>query len=296
MGKFRFRGRRHRSREPRQGIPLRAMVPNMVTSLATCAGITSIALSSEGRFHEALIALLVACICDGMDGRIARLLKASSKLGAELDSLADFVNFGVAPAMFMYFWLTGKTFGAEAAAVTNPVMVRAVLGCSLFYAMCDCFRLARFNTMLEQDPIPYWKHFFTGVPAPGGCWMVLTPYILLEEAPLLNLKALPGVASLVASADFARPILGMAMLLFVGVLMASRLPTISLKAVHVGRRARLPVMAFAMFLIACLFWDLWLTLGILGALYVLTVPLTGLVFLKVRAKYERGLTSRPDKV
>ena len=272
------------------------MVPNMVTSLATCAGITSIALSSEGRFHEALIALLVACICDGMDGRIARLLKASSKLGAELDSLADFVNFGVAPAMFMYFWLTGKTFGAEAAAIASPVMVRAVLGCSLFYAMCDCFRLARFNTMLEQDPIPYWKHFFTGVPAPGGCWMVLTPYILLEEAPLLNLKALPGVASLVASADFARPLLGMAMLLFVGVLMASRLPTISLKAVHVGRRARLPVMAFAMFLIACLFWDLWLTLGILGALYVLTVPLTGLVFLKVRAKYERGLTSRPDKV
>ena len=296
MGKFRFRGRRHRSREPRQGIPLRAMVPNMVTSLATCAGITSIALSSEGRFHEALIALLVACICDGMDGRIARLLKASSKLGAELDSLADFVNFGVAPAMFMYFWLTGKTFGAEAAAIASPKMVRAVLGCSLFYAMCDCFRLARFNTMLEQDPIPYWKHFFTGVPAPGGCWMVLTPYILLEEAPLLNLKALPGVASLVASADFARPLLGMAMLLFVGVLMASRLPTISLKAVHVGRRARLPVMAFAMFLIACLFWDLWLTLGILGALYVLTVPLTGLAFLKVRAKYERDLTFRPDKV
>ena len=296
MSKFRFRGRRHKDREPRQGIPLRAMVPNMVTSLATCAGITSITLSSEGRFHEALIALLVACICDGMDGRIARLLKASSKLGAELDSLADFVNFGVAPAMFMYFWLTGKTFGAPAAAITNPAMVRAVLGCSLFYAMCDCFRLARFNTMLEQAPIPYWKHFFTGVPAPGGCWMVLTPYILLEEAPLLNLKALPCVDALAKSTDVALPLLGMAMLLFVGVLMASRLPTISLKAIHVDRRARLPVMAFAMFLIACLFWDLWLTLGILGALYVLTVPLTGLVFLKVRAKYERGLTSRPDKV
>ena len=87
-------------------IPLRTIVPNLVTSMAACAGITSISLSSEGRFLHALIALLVACVCDGMDGRIARLLKASSKLGAELDSLADFVNFGVAPAMFMFFWLT----------------------------------------------------------------------------------------------------------------------------------------------------------------------------------------------
>ena len=267
------------------------MVPNMVTSLAACAGITSITLSCEGRFSEALVALLIACICDGMDGRIARLLRASSKLGAELDSLADFVNFGVAPAMFMYFWLTGKQVGVETAAITNPVLVRAVLGCSLFYAMCDCFRLARFNTMLEQDPLPYWKNFFTGVPAPGGCWMVLTPYILLEKAPLLHLKDIPGVTATISS-----PFFGMAMLLFVGALMASRLPTISLKSVHVSKRARLPVMAFAMLLIACFFWDLWLTLGVIGALYILTVPLSGLAFLRGRAKYERDLTSAAEKV
>lgn len=291
MSKFRFRGRRRREHASRQAVPLRALVPNMVTSLAACAGITSISLSSEGRFSEALVALLVACVCDGMDGRIARLLKASSKLGAELDSLADFVNFGVAPAMFMYFWLTGKTFGAAAAAITPPAMVRAVLGCALFYAMCDCFRLARFNTMLEQDSVPYWKHFFTGVPAPGGCWMVLTPYLLVEKATFLHLQDIPGVVAVAHS-----PVFGMAMLLFVGALMASRLPTISLKAIHVSKQARLPVMAFAMLLIACLFWDLWLTLGILGALYILTVPLTGLVFLKVRAKYLRGLTSTVEKV
>jgi len=108
MGKFRLRGRRRRAREDRADrIPVRAIVPNLVTSLAACAGITSISLSSEGRFMPALCALLVAVVCDGMDGRIARLLNASSKLGAELDSLADFVNFGVAPAMFMYFWMTG---------------------------------------------------------------------------------------------------------------------------------------------------------------------------------------------
>jgi CDP-diacylglycerol--serine O-phosphatidyltransferase len=275
MGKFRFRGRRRRNRQEGGTIPLRALVPNLVTSLAACAGITAISLSSEGRFKEALVALLIACVCDGMDGRIARLLKASSKLGAELDSLADFVNFGVAPAMFMYFWLTGGPLHAGC----DPRVVRAVLGCSLFYAMCDCFRLARFNTMLEQDPLPYWKHFFTGVPAPGGCWMVLTPYILLDS---LDVAARwPDAHRFFSSAPF-----GMAMLLFIGVLMASRLPTISLKAVHVPREKQRFAIAVGLFLIGCLFFNLWLTLGVVGALYILTVPLTGLVFLKIRAEYE----------
>ena len=281
MGKFRLRGRRRERRIRREmAVPIRAMVPNLVTSLAACAGITSISLSSEGRFMEALYALLLACVCDGMDGRIARLLKASSKLGAELDSLADFVNFGVAPAMFMYFWLTGGPLHVyENGVAANPHLVRAVLGCSLFYAMCDCFRLARFNTMLEQDPLPYWKHYFTGVPAPGGCWMVLTPYILLSA---LGAKTRwPAVHDF-----FSHPAFGMGMLLFVGVLMASRLPTISLKAVHISKSAQRPVFAAGLFLIGCLFFDHWLTLGVIGALYVLTVPLTGLVFLKGRAKYE----------
>lgn len=290
MGKFRFRGRRHRSREPRQGIPLRAMVPNMVTSLATCAGITSIALSSEGRFHEALIALLVACICDGMDGRIARLLKASSKLGAELDSLADFVNFGVAPAMFMYFWMTGgPTHTLADGTVVSRVLVRIVLGCALYYAMCDCFRLARFNTMLEQPTLPYWKHFFTGVPAPGGCWMVLTPAIIS--------LALEFNGTMPAFATFLQnPWTGIFMLLFVGTLMASRLPTVSLKALQIRRRYLLPVMAALLLLIAFLATHFWLTVGIVGFLYLLTVPLTGWIFLKERAKYERERAAGAESV
>ena len=111
MGRFRLRPRRsHRHAAGGQGremVPIKAIVPNLVTSMAACAGIMSITFSSEGRFVPALFALLVACVCDGMDGRVARMLNASSKLGAELDSLADFVNFGVAPALFMFFWLTG---------------------------------------------------------------------------------------------------------------------------------------------------------------------------------------------
>jgi len=271
---------------------VRAIVPNLVTSLAACAGITSISLSSEGRFDTALWALLVAVVCDGMDGRIARLLNASSKLGAELDSLADFVNFGVAPAMFMYFWMTG---GPAHMLNGEPVplpLIRVVLACSLFYAMCDCFRLARFNTMLEQPQIPYWKYFFTGVPAPGGCWMVLSPAIIS-----LALDAKGKYPEL--AAWLQNPYLGIFMLLFVGALMASRLPTISLKALHIPRAYLLPTMAALLLIIAFMVTSFWLTLGVVGFLYILTVPVTGWIFLKVRSSYlvtAGGLTSEAVKV
>jgi CDP-diacylglycerol--serine O-phosphatidyltransferase len=277
MGKFRLRGRRRRAKIPRTDrIPLRAIAPNLITSIAACAGITSISLASEGRFLPALLALLIACICDGMDGRVARLLKASSKLGAELDSLADFVNFGVAPAMFMFFWLTG----GPAHSGVSPVLVRLTLGCALFYAMCDCFRLARFNTMLEQPTLPYWKNFFLGVPAPGGAWMVLSPAVLVIA---LDAKGTcPAIQQ-----SLQNPYFGMFMLLLVGALMASRLPTISLKSVHISRRYLLPVMAGLLLLIAFLVSNFWLTIGVVGVLYMFTVPLTGLVFLKSKARYER---------
>jgi len=277
MSRFRLRGRRRRIRTPRPDrVPLRAIVPNLITSLAACAGITSISLSSEGRFLPALWALLVAAICDGMDGRVARLLKASSKLGAELDSLADFVNFGVAPAMFMYFWLTN----GPAHEGVSPTLVRLTLGAALFYAMCDCFRLARFNTMLEQPTLPYWKHYFLGVPAPGGAWMVLSPAILV-----LALEAKDSFPALQQSLQ--NPYFGIFMLLFVGALMASRLPTISLKSVHISKSYLLPVMAGLLLLVAMLVSNFWLTIGTVGTLYIFTVPLTGIMFLRSRARFER---------
>ena len=282
MSRFRLRGRKRRPREARPDrIPLRAIAPNLVTSLAACAGITSISLSSEGRFLPALCALLVAVVCDGMDGRIARLLNASSKLGAELDSLADFVNFGVAPAMFMYFWMTGGPAHEylDGTKVSAP-LIRTVLGCALFYAMCDGFRLARFNTMLEQETAPYWTHFFTGVPAPGGCWMVLSPAILS--------LALDAKGSAPAFAAFLQsPWTGIFMLLFVGALMASRLPTISLKHLHIPRPWLPFVLAGLLLLVAFLVSNFWLTIGVVGILYILTIPLTGWLFLRCRARFER---------
>ena len=292
MGRFRLRGRRRRPRAPRADrVPLRAILPNLITSLAACAGITSISLSSEGRFPEALVALLVACICDGIDGRVARLLNASSKLGAELDSLADFVNFGVAPAMFMYFWMTGGPAhvladGSGVPQAVPPAMVRVVLGCSLYYAMCDCFRLARFNTMLEQETAPYWTHFFTGVPAPGGCWMVLTPAVI---SLALNAKGLsPSLATFLQN-----PWTGVFMLLFVGSLMASRLPTISLKHLKVPK-SRMPfVIAALLLLVAFLASNFWLAIGTLGVLYIFTVPLTGWLFVRARARYLASGAAKP---
>ena len=281
MKRFRLRGKRRRNRTPDQDrIPLRSLAPNAITSLAACAGITSIAFSSEGRWIPALWALLLACVCDGMDGRVARLLKASSKLGAELDSLADFVNFGVAPAMFMFFWLTGgPTHEVGGVHIAAPI-VRLVLGASLFYAMCDCFRLARFNTMLEQPSLPYWKNYFLGVPAPGGCWMVMSPAVL---SLALDAK---GTAPALAS-FLQNPVFGIGMLLLVGSLMASRLPTISLKHLHISRGAVLPVMAGVLLAVAFLASNFWLTIGLVGIAYIFTVPITCAFFSRARSRYER---------
>ena len=241
-----------------------------ITSIAVCA--TNYAKSLAGQvvttmdWTYGLLALLAACICDAMDGRVARLLKASSKLGAELDSLADFVNFGVAPALFMYFWVLGGD-------TALPLRTKQILlACALFYAMCDAFRLARFNTMLEQPTVPYWKHFFLGVPAPGGCWMVLTPVLLaltVEDA----------------AAFLRNPSFAMFMLILIGALMASRLPTISLKSIRLTREYMLPTMAGLLLLVAFLFTHFWLTLGVIGAGYIVTVPIVGVIFLRIRARH-----------
>ena len=291
MSKFRLRGRRRRNRESRPDhVPLRTMVPNLITSLAACGGISAIAICATNYaktlagqevvardWGNGFLALLIACVCDAMDGRVARMLKCSSKLGAELDSLADFVNFGVAPAMFMYFWvLAGGVEMVDGHLVqTIPLLVRRMmLVAALFYSMCDAFRLARFNTMLEQPTLPYWKHYFLGVPAPGGCWMVLTPLLLARSVEGINSVMLhPGMA--------------IGMLIFVGMLMASRIPTISLKALRISKSARLPMLVVCLLLIACFITNLWLTLGVMGTLYILTVPVVVMMFLRGKSKYLR---------
>jgi CDP-diacylglycerol--serine O-phosphatidyltransferase len=154
-------GQRRRRRFRR--IPVRTLAPNLVTLLALCAGLTAIRMAFENRYALALAAIVFAAILDGLDGRLARFLKGTSRFGAELDSLADFVNFGVAPALILYFWGLHdlKSAGWIAAMV---------------FAICAGLRLARFNVMIEDPDRPAWaSNFFVGVPAPAGAIIVLLP-------------------------------------------------------------------------------------------------------------------------
>ncbi len=267
MGKFRFRKRKQKT-SARREIPVRAMIPNLVTLLAAASGITSIRYSSQGNWHHAAVAISIAALLDGVDGRVARLLKATSRLGAELDSLADFVSFGVAPALFVYFWIMQKV-PPESAAYPLRGLFWAL---ALFYAMCAAFRLARFNTMLDDGPTqPHWKHFFLGLPAPGGAGLVITPAIWQLHTGLDH---------------FQTPWLGCAALLVCGVLMASRIPTVSAKSVRVPARRLVPFLLFVMFVLAMLVSQFWLTLGVIGVTYYLSIPLGCLVFLRLRKRQE----------
>jgi len=162
MRPSRFRGERLRQRQFRR-IPVRTLAPNLVTLLALCAGLTAIRLAFESRYSLALAAIVFAAVLDGIDGRLARLLKGTSRFGAELDSLADFVNFGVAPALILYFWGLHdlKSAGWIAA---------------MAFAICAGLRLARFNVMSDDPDRPAWAaNFFVGVPAPAGAIIVLLP-------------------------------------------------------------------------------------------------------------------------
>jgi CDP-diacylglycerol---serine O-phosphatidyltransferase len=175
-------------------IPVRILVPNVVTLLALCAGLTAIRLAFEDRYGLALAAVVFAAILDAIDGRLARFLKGTSRFGAELDSLSDFVNFGVAPALILYFWgLHGlKSAGWIAA---------------LVFAICVGLRLARFNVMLDDPDQPAWaSHFFVGMPAPAGAITVLLPiyasFLGLPRSGALTWLTLVytlGVASLMVS-------------------------------------------------------------------------------------------------
>jgi CDP-diacylglycerol--serine O-phosphatidyltransferase len=144
-------------------IPVRTLAPNLVTLLALCAGLTSIRMAFEDRYVLALAAIVFAAVLDGIDGRLARYLKGTSRFGAELDSLSDFVNFGVAPGLILYFWGLHdlKSAGWIAA---------------MAFAICAGLRLARFNVMIEEPDRPAWTaNFFVGMPAPAGAITVLLP-------------------------------------------------------------------------------------------------------------------------
>jgi CDP-diacylglycerol---serine O-phosphatidyltransferase len=223
------------------------MVPNMITLLALCAGLTAIRLAAEGTFDWAVYAIVFAAVLDGIDGRVARLLKGTSRFGAELDSLADFVNFGVAPGVTLYFW--------------NLHEMRA-LGwiAAMVFAIAAGLRLARFNVMIDDPNRPSWAaNFFVGVPAPAGAITVLLPvYLHFLGAP---------------SPAFSVP-LTVAYTLAIAFLMVSHLPVFSGK--KVGKRVPpdilLPVFVGVVLGFALLIAYPWPLLATGATLYLASLP------------------------
>ena len=221
-------------------VNFRPLLPNFVTMSALACGLSSIHEAFSYRWDRAIYFLLFAGIFDGLDGRVARFFNASSKFGAELDSLSDFISFGVAPGIILYFW------GA-------PSISWALV---LFLAMCCAFRLARFNTMLDKElPSKAWTHFFTGLPAPGGAYMAVMPLIFW--------LAFPRTQDL-----FRSPLIVSCFMLASAILMASRVPTPSIKKLHISKAKAgvIQVVFFAM--LAFLLAKPFLCLSLVAYIYL----------------------------
>jgi CDP-diacylglycerol---serine O-phosphatidyltransferase len=260
--RVRSRGRRSRLEVRRlSGLSLNRMVPNILTLLALCAGMTAIRFAVNGIFIGAVYAIIVAGIFDGLDGRIARLLKSTSSFGAELDSLSDFVSFGVAPAAVLYLWTMSALRGVGWAIV-------------LFYAVCCALRLARFNSQADAELPAYAAPFFTGVPAPAAAGLVMVPMFLsfewgdwLFRSPYLNALTVSGVA----------------------LLMVSRVPTVSLKRIRIPHDLVVPTLLVVGVLTAFFTTAPWPTLTLVGIVYIGSIPVT------VRAYYRLRRAAEPRR-
>lgn len=247
------------SKQKLKSLPIRKIIPNIVTTLALCAGVTSIRYSISGNFSKAVICIFLAAFFDMLDGRVARMLKGSTKFGAELDSLSDFVSFGVAPAILMYKWtlFDFPKFGW--------------FFCLLF-AICMAMRLARFNTMLEEEPMePYWHNFFVGVPAPAAAALGILPVMLsfeLEECEFLHSNWLCSI-----------------LFFIVAMLMISRIPTISTKHMKIPTYMVAPMFVVVVFGAALVLSQPWMVLSAMTLLYALTIPLGISRFIKMKKAY-----------
>jgi len=246
-----------------KAIPVRTLLPNLITLLALCAGLTSIRLAIENKLDWALAAIVFAALLDGIDGRLARMLKGTSRFGAELDSLADFVNFGVAPALILYFW------GLHELKSAGWIV-------ALVFAICAGLRLARFNVMIDDPNKPVWAgNFFTGIPAPAGAITVLLP-IYLNFLGLSN-----GLVTVWLTFFYT---------LAIALLMVSRLPVFSGK--RVGKRVP-PDMVLPVFVVVVLFFALlisypWEVLTIGSLAYLTCLPLGWLSYRKYQRRDAAG--------
>lgn len=241
------------------------MIPNLLTLLNLCAGATAIRFALNDRFEEAVAAILLAGVLDLLDGGMARLLRAGSKLGAELDSLADLVSFGVAPGVMVYAW-TMHTAGGIGWVPT------------LLFCVCAALRLARFNIAQDKTTEPQGAYsFFTGLPTPGAAGILMVPMVLAFQYPdgQFNNVLLNGSVTVVAA-----------------LLMVSRVPTFSLKGRHLPHKYVLPTL-----LLFCLFVGFaveapWATLTVVMFTYMTTIPISLVAFKRLQRKSATELASK----
>lgn len=238
-------------------IPFRGMIPNAITAMALCLGLTGVRFGLGSEWEKALASIVLAGVLDGMDGRIARLLRAESKFGAELDSLSDNIAFGTAPALILFLWSLREApkFGWTAA---------------LALAVCCALRLARFNARLDAAEQPHKSAGFnTGVPAPAGAGLAFVPIFLWLVT---------------GSAWFRAWFVVMPWVLFIAALMISSLPTYSWSSIRIRREWRLFALAGVAVLGAALLTAPWATLSIVALLYLLMIPLALASYARVKRR------------
>jgi len=234
------------SRRDRRGLSMRAVIPNAITTAALCSGLTGIRFAISGDFEKAILAIILAGLLDGIDGRAARLLKAQTRFGAELDSLADAISFGVAPALIVYLWTLNQlpSIGWIAA---------------LAYAICCVLRLARFNSRLDMDEQPLKQAgFLTGVPAPLGAGLAFLPIYLWRATGMNEV--------------FAEPLAVGIWMVLVAVLMISSLPTMTWTRLRPSREYQIVVLVIVGLTFAALLTEPWYTLVGISLFYLALIP------------------------
>jgi CDP-diacylglycerol--serine O-phosphatidyltransferase len=231
---------------------VRMLLPNMLTLIGVCIGLTSIRFALSGEFHLAIIAIIFAALIDGLDGRIARLIKGTSKVGKELDSLTDMISFGVAPAFIMYFWKL-SSFG------------RLGWLLCLIYVICVALRLARFNVNSNQEPS--WRdNFFEGVPSPAGGILVLTPLIIsLTDLNYIN-------NNIVVPAFF----------IITSLLLISKFPTYSFKKIVIQRKATIFLLFGIILFFGLMLVYPFIMISLSAIIYLLLLPISYFNYQKLK--------------
>ncbi len=244
----------------------RVILPNMLTLIGVCIGLTSIRFALDGRFELAIIAIMFAALIDGLDGRIARLIKGTSKVGKELDSLTDMISFGVAPAFIMFFWKL-NTFGRF-----------GWLLC-LIYVICVALRLARFNVNSGQEPS--WKdNFFEGVPSPAGGILVLTPLII----------SLSGFDFFELNYNIIVP----TFFILTSLLLISKFPTYSFKKIIIPRRTTIFLLFGIVLFFGLLLIYTFNVIAISTIIYLSLLPISFFHFQKIKKQHENDRIQDED--